>query len=320
MGESRASTVSSAEGWLARWLKRRGPLYPPLELRYRQIFILPTRFGWILGVLMAAMLLGSLNFNNNLGLLTSFVVAGLAVLSMFQAYRNLAGLQVLDIAASPVHAGTPLTLEITLQSATGQGHRGLELRCADAAIRGHVPDGGRTRLELGLPTRSRGWYTAGRLRIATQHPLGLFEAWSWVFPARRFLVYPAPARKVPPLPRTGGQQGKPDRRTEGEEFHSLRAWRAGDPLHRIAWKASQKHDQLLSRQFQAENDQEIHLSLDNAPGANLEERVGILTSWVLMAAESEVSWTLQLSRDQLGPGNDRDHIHQCLKALALVQS
>ncbi len=39
---------------LDRWLKRRTRLDLPITLGYRQIFILPTRFGWMLGLLMGA--------------------------------------------------------------------------------------------------------------------------------------------------------------------------------------------------------------------------------------------------------------------------
>ncbi len=73
----------------ARWIRRRGPVHPPLVLGYRQIYILPTRFGWLIGLLLTAMLLGSLNFNNNLGLFTTFLVAGTALLSMHVAHRTI---------------------------------------------------------------------------------------------------------------------------------------------------------------------------------------------------------------------------------------
>lgn len=307
------------QGLLVRWLKRRGPLYPPLVLRYRQIFILPTGFGWLLGLLMSAMMLGSLNFNNNLGLLTSFIVAGLAVLSLFKAYRNLAGLKIHRIDASPVFAGQPIPIYLDIENDAAWSRPGLEVRAGSAATVEGLSSGERSRIRIDQITHRRGWHDPGRFRVSTRHPLGLFDAWSWVFPARRLIVYPTPAHPAPPFPAHGGSQGQPDRRAEGEEFHSLRPWRAGDPLHRIAWKASQRHRALLSRQFQAEDSADITLSLNNAPGRDLEERIRVLTTWVVEAHRRRMAWSLELPDRSLGPGTDEHHLHRCLMALALIR-
>ncbi len=51
-------------------------------LAYRHIYILPTRYGVFFGALLATMLLGSINYANNLGLLTTFLLAGLGLVAM----------------------------------------------------------------------------------------------------------------------------------------------------------------------------------------------------------------------------------------------
>lgn len=303
------------------FLKTRGPLTPPLTLRYRQIFILPTAFGWMLGLLMSAMLMGSLNFNNNLGLLTTFIVAALAVLSMFLAYRNQAGVRIVRVSSRPVFAGQPLRLHVEMLEAEQRARQGVRLSCQGGQTCVSIAPGRSVTAVIDLPTDRRGRYELGRVRIANRVPLGLFEAWSWVIPQETGLVYPRPAVPAPPLPRRGGAEGQADRRHEGEEFHSLRPWRAGDPLHRIAWKASQRHRELLSRQFQAESDRDIRLRLTDAPGKSVEDRLSVLTAWVLTARQHDLRYALELpGMTIIEAGDDERHRERCLKALALYEA
>lgn len=303
---------------LDRWLRRRTRLDLPLTLAYRQIFILPTRFGWMLGVLMSAMLIGSLNFNNNLGLLTTFIVAATAINSMLIAYRTLNGLRLRHGRARPVHAGEPVTWQLTAINPDARERAGLRLAAGEEVAPFDVPAGGTCEARIELPARHRGWHLPGRLRIETTQPLGLFRAWSWIEPTTPFLVWPRPAPHAPPLPE-GGQARRGQRsqaREEGEDFHSLRRWREGDPLHRIAWKASQRHQTLLSRQFRREQSREVFLRLENAPGRDLEERISIVTAWLLRADDANRPWTLEIGGERFGPDRSESHLHACLRALA----
>ena len=68
---------------------KRGPMTPPFELEYRHIFVLPTGFGWGFGAMLVFMALGGLNFNNNMTLMLVFLLATIAQLTTFIAYRNL---------------------------------------------------------------------------------------------------------------------------------------------------------------------------------------------------------------------------------------
>jgi uncharacterized protein (DUF58 family) len=303
---------------LERWIRRRTRLDLPLTLAYRQIFILPTPFGWMLGALMGAMLIGSLNFNNNLGLLTTFIVAATAVNSMLLAYRNLKGLKLRHGTARPVHAGEPVTWRLSVVNPGPRDRVGLHLRGTRAGRHFEVPAGETREAVVELPPRHRGWRRPGRLRLETTQPLGLFRAWSWIEPSAPFLVWPKPAEQAPPLPE-GGEARRGQRsqaREEGEDFHSLRPWREGDPVHRIAWKASQRHQTLLSRQFRREQSREVFLSLDRAPGRDLEERIGIVTAWLLRAEDEHRPWTLELGGERFGPDRGESHKHDGLRALA----
>jgi uncharacterized protein (DUF58 family) len=314
----RASGRRRLRALLDRWLRHRTRLDLPLTLGYRQIFILPTRFGWLLGVLMGAMLIGSLNFNNNLGLLTTFTVAGACLNAMLLAFRNLRGLEIVRGGAAPVHAGEPVIYRLTVTAPADRDREGLQVQSHEAASIEDVPAGRSREIDVDLGGFPRGWHRPGRLRIATSHPVGLFRAWSWLEPSAPFLVWPRPAPNPPPLPEYGdsrhGRRQHP--REEGEEFHSLRRWREGDPIHRIAWKASQRHGTLLSREFRREQARHVTLDLNRASGSDLEDRIAVVTAWVLEAARSGREWTLRLPTSTVGPGRGDAHKHDCLRALA----
>ena len=99
-------------------------------------------------------------------------------------------------------------------------------------------------LDLKSPTFTRGWLEMPSFRLETRFPLGLFKAWSWIFPKSRCLVYPSPARNPPPMPKTGHGQAGQATRGDGEQVHGLRKYQAGDSIQRVAWRASARHDEL----------------------------------------------------------------------------
>ena len=322
MGTTRLSDNTKARDlgrrWFTAWINRRGPTRPPMTLHYRQIFILPTRFGWLLGALMFAMLMGSLNFNNNLGLLTTFIVAGLASNSMLLAYRNLNHLRILHTGAAPVHAGQDAQLQVTLACNAERSRDGLEVSvgkqekilCIDRNETGSV--------HLPIATHHRGWLSPGRCRVQTCQPIGLFRAWSWFWPEDPILVWPRPASHPPPLPDFSADiDGQNEQSaSEGEEFFSLRDYREGDPMHRIAWKASQRHETLLSREFRQARSRDLVFNLARAPGSDLEDRISILTAWMLQAYRQRRPWTLQIGSETIESARSEPHLQRCLRALA----
>lgn len=326
MSSSRSSTKPAfPEAWLeaartrfSAWLRRRGPVHPPLTLGYRQIYILPTLFGCGVGVLLFAMLLGSLNFNNNLGLFTTFLVAGIGLLSMHTAHRNLDGVRVAGCVPGQAFAGEALTLSIKLQDTRDRERRGLvaEIKGLPPSVGVDLSAAASGQIELSIPTHRRGWMEIPRIRLRTRHPVGWFEAWSWFWPENKVLVWPRPADQAPPLVSAGRADDRNRPGDESDEFHGLRDWREGDPLHRIAWKASQRHQHLLARQFTRPERDRIVLRLASAPGRSLEERISIVARWVLEADRNHLEYGMDLGAMEVGPGMGPAHRVRCLNALA----
>jgi len=197
----------------------------------RRIYILPTSIGVTFGAMLFATLLGSLNYQNNLGLFLAFLMAGIALVSMHHCWYNLLGLSLRCADAEPAFCGQPARFQVEVWNRRGRSHGELCLRnggCATLAAGAHA------KLELALPTRHRGRIRLDEIMIDTRYPLGLFRAWALVRTPAQGLVFPRPAAEAPP---PGLAEG-PDRETKqskdqsqgrgADDFVGLRAYRPGD--------------------------------------------------------------------------------------------
>lgn len=305
------------QAWLDQFLSSRGPLTPPLELTYRRIFILPTAFGWAFGALLGVMVIGGLNFNNNLGLLLTFILAASAHATLHMAYSNLRGIHLLSIESKPVFVGEEASLHLILRDEDQRVRPGIQAQLKKTITSGHIPAEGLLQLSLNLPAKRRGWLKPGRIKLMTSYPLGLFVAWSWCESAHDILVYPKPAENPPPLPRGLEDQGQILRLSEGEDLVGVRDYQRGDPLPSIAWKASARHQQLQTKLLAHPSGEKLSLDWQFLGGMNVEQRLSVLCAWVLSAHQNGHEYRLSIPGIVIGPARGSAHRDNCLRALAL---
>ncbi|AWH19545.1 DUF58 domain-containing protein [Stenotrophomonas sp. ZAC14D2_NAIMI4_7] len=297
----------------------RTPEALPQRLDRRRIYVLPTRFGVFVATLLAAMLLGALNYNNNPALLLALLLAAAAVASAIAAHLQLSGVQVDAIAAEPVAAGQPLRLRIDLSVRDPRARHGLHLQLGDSQAWTDLPAQGRGEVELDVPTQRRGWLDLPRVRLSSTQPLGLVRAWSWVWPEQPLLVYPHAEAQGPALPERGSDPLHTRAHASGEELHQLRPYRAGDPPRSIAWKHSARRDSLLVREYEKPVGIEVMLDWRALAPMAGEARIARLARWVDLAEREGRRYTLLLpGQPALGPGQGASHHHLCLRALALL--
>ena len=320
-----ASEKSGIEQRFDSWLlervrRRRGPTELPLELEYRHIYVLPTKFGVGFGVLLALMVLGGLNFNNNMTLLLGFLLAAIAQLTTLLAYRNMVGIRVEAIIAKPVFAGEPACFRVMLKNPEDRNRFAIRVVSPEAVDCKDVKAQNSVQLALRQTTLQRGWISLEPFHIENRYPLGLFRAWSVIIPGARCLVYPKPALNPPPLPKTGrGEQGAAHR-GEGEHFHGLREFQSGDPLSRIAWRASARHQKLYSRVMEAPREEACELNWYLMGSGDTEEKLSILTAWILRAERRQIPYGLEMPNAALPSDMGEEHRDACLKILAMHKS
>lgn len=300
--------------WFSGLLSPRRADVPPLTLTQRRVYVLPTAAGLMYAFTLALMLIGSINYNLSLGYALTFLLAGLGIVAIVQSFRNLAGLQLRPARPTPGFAGAQVHFGVRLDSQ--RRRTGLKLSLAGGeSVLCHVQ--AQELVHLALPVQHRGWQAMPRLTVASTWPLGLIKAWSHARFDERSLVYPAPVAAAPPWPGAGGE-GRHLDMSEPDDFFGLRPHRSGDLRQHVAWKASARLDEhLLSKQFAAEQGELLWFRLDLAPGATLEEKLSVLTRWVLDAHAAQQRYALRLDGTALPPATGSEHLHACLQALAL---
>jgi uncharacterized protein (DUF58 family) len=306
------------DSWvLERVRQRRGAAELPLMFEYRHIYVMPTRFGFWFGFLLALTVLGGLNFNNNMTLMLGFLLAAIAQLTTLLAYRNLVGLRVEAIRAKPVYSGESACFRVLIRNPEERNRFAIEAvspearDCKDIAPQNTIP------LSLQQISFERGWMEMEPFRIENRYPLGLFRAWSVVIPRAKCLVYPTPATNPPPLPKTGRGEYGAAHRGEGEHFHGLREFQPGDPLRRIAWRTSARHQKLYCRVMESPNEEACELNWYVMGSGDAEEKLSILTAWVLRAERRQIPYSLELPGAALPSDIGDEHRDACLKILAL---
>ena len=309
------------EDWILDRVRRlRGPAELPLTLEYRHIYVMPTVFGAWFGVLLALMVVGGLNFNNNMTLLMAFLLGSLALLTTLLAYRNLAGLRLDAIRVEPVFAGETATFHLLLRNPEARHRFALQAVAEESVDSTDIEPQNSARLRVRQAAFRRGWMELEPFRLENRFPLGLFRAWSVIVPQVRCLVYPEPAVNPPPLPQAGRGDHGATRKGDGEHFHGLREYQAGDPLRRIAWRASARHQKLYSREMEAPRDEACELNWYLMGSGDTEQKLSLLTAWVLRAERHGIPYSLEMPGAALPADLGADHRDACLEILALHAS
>lgn len=300
------------------WLRRRqGPDMAAITLHRGRIYILPTRLGLAFGAMLLAMLLGSLNYSNNLGLALTFGLGALALVAMHVCHGNLKGIVATRAGTEPPFAGHDARFRLTIHNPSRAPRIDLELsnhHCSAAPA--SIDGDGSVTLDLALPTSRRGRVRLARCEIATRYPFGLFRAWAVLHPDADCLVYPRPAEVAPERPRapadgSGAHAGKGD-----DDFAGLKDYHPGDPPRHIAWKALARGGELLVKEFAGAAAVTPWFDLAATPGRDLETRLAVLARWIVDAAGAGLAFGLRLPGIEIEPQPGPAQRERCLAALA----
>lgn len=307
-------------------MRARHDAEPAIVLSQRRIFVLPTRAGVLYAAALLVLLLAAINYNLALGHALVFLLAALGLVTVLHTFRNLAGLTLIAGQPAPVFAGETARFPLLLREPTGRARHRLRLCLPEqSAIVVDLPPLATQQALLPLAATRRGWLSMPMLTIACDWPLGLVRAWAYALPKARCLVYPQPARAVPPAPSfASGQPGRQGSSRGDEDFAGLRRHQPGDSLHHVAWKAAARlgpDAALLSKQFSGSAAQTLMFDWAALPASlDVESRLSILTRWALDAETSGVVWGLRLPGKEFAPARGAAHLQRCLTALALYEA
>lgn len=309
----------------AKIFQPRGPEPGEVFLNQRRVFIVPTRAGLVLALMLVALLLGSINYSLSLGYALTFAVVGVAWIGMLLTFRNLAHLRLRPLRVDPVFAGEPADYRLVIRNASAFDRYAIEL--GFDGLMQTVPCDPAAGLEedvtIPVPTARRGLQAMPRITLATRFPLGLWRAWSYWQPELSALVYPRPAEPGAPLPfaEGDGREARAHRVRGSEDFAGLRTYAPGDAARHIAWRAMARNPEgrPLTKMFDGGASGEVWLSLEAALAHtdDIEVALAILARWVLDAEAQAMRYGLELRNARIAPDRGPAHRAACLEALAL---
>jgi uncharacterized protein (DUF58 family) len=322
--QSRFRPRARLERAVSAWARsRQGDDQAPLTLQSRRIYILPTRTGLVAAALLFVMLLAGLNYENNLALLLSFLLSGVALVSMYDCHRTLSGLQISSAQVESAFAHTHGELLLAFHNTGETARRSLRLRVSAVPPKlFELAPRSASVVRAHYQAQARGRQRIDRLHLSSNAPLGLFRAWTWLHLPLQALIYPAPARvRALPPPLGLPRRSERERRLTGdEEWAWLRTFRDSDPLRRVAWKAYARGAPLMVAHYDAPAGARRVLSLAPLHDLPLESALSQLADWVLECERRGESYALELPGRSVPAGHGLAQRRHCLEALALYET
>ena len=299
--------------WSAR---RHGQDSLPIKIDRRRVYILPTRFGVMLAMMLVAMLLGALNYNSNLGLAFAFLLMSVALVTMHHCNRNLLGLQVDVPAEVDAFAGLEATFEFVLGNDSSVERRDVEICCTTAAGLGSVPARALEIIPVAIPVPRRGVVRVAQFELRTRYPFGWFHSWTYVQSSLTAYVAPSP-RGSRTLPAAGGMGTAYRSESRGDEdFAGLRAYEAGVPLKHMAWKVLARGGEAAVRSYTSSAALPDWLEWSSLEDQDTETRLSQLCLWVLESDAAQRVFGLRIPGAEILPARGAAHRLACLRALA----
>jgi uncharacterized protein (DUF58 family) len=242
-----------------------------------------TREGYFYFGVIAVLLIAGLFQQVNLILLVATLAAGPFLTSWIGSRSLLRRLSVIRRVPAYVFAGDPLVIDYTLENGkrfTASLAMFMEdtLVSVDRAVSGvalsprvffpRVPRQGRARLRWQGASPRRGKYRFRDLDLGTRAPFGFVERRVTIPLNDETVVYP----KIGQLTRrwfqlqrqsSENRMGKRhDRSAQQEEYHGLRDYRPGDSPRWIHWRTSARRGELMVKEFEQENEQDLAILID----------------------------------------------------------
>jgi len=302
------------------WLKRRMPSTDSQTLSQRNIFILPSKFGFSYLLFVLLLFILGTNYQNNLIILLSYFFSSLFVTAMLYCFINLLGLKVAAKGEYQGFTDEPILIDIRIN--TEQLKQSVQLGFENQPLLDVSSIKHQQLLKLAVKFDQRGIHQLGRLKIFSEYPLGLFRCWTKLQFDIEVIVSPQPLFCQPVSSVGGDKQREPNHLDNshqpfnGEDFYELRAYRIGESLNQVAWKQMAKTGQWLSKQHRDNINEKQLLSLQDMPAINHEVKLRHLCYLILQLHQTDQEYGVELDTLLIPASKGQQHLSHCLKALA----
>ncbi|MEW6992263.1 DUF58 domain-containing protein [Colwelliaceae bacterium 6441] len=315
-----------------QWLSLRMPSQSRQELSQKNIFIVPSRFGFAyLFFILLLFVLGT-NYQNNLIIMMSYLLSSLFITVMIFCFMNLSRLSISakgqfdgyaeEVVFIPIKVFTPNTKQAVQFNFYQQPEKLVS--CIDKSIT----------LTLPVIFAHRGKYKIQRLVIASEYPFGLFYSWTKLQFDIDIIIYPKPLPCQVITPRSEmteleyGVDSITNNRVKGDDFYELKPYKQGEPLSWVAWKKIPKDGVMMTKHYNAPHSPTIILVLHTMPSSSLEVKLRQLCYLVLHYHQANAEYGINLLEPEhsvtgnineklfIKPSCGEQHLKHCLLALS----
>jgi uncharacterized protein (DUF58 family) len=307
---------------IKRFTRGESPQHSSIRLNHRRIFILPSKGGLALGLVILLMLIASINYNNSMGFVFTFLLAAAAQASTLYSYKNLSGLVISISKTPPLFSGTSSNVNVLIKEASQRQRWAINIKHQNNSDDINLQASQNQIVNLPITPTKRGWYTLDTVTLYSQFPFGFFRAWSPLQFNTPILVYPTPIDADLSLPLKNSNESNAsiaslDSGTD--DFAGFKPYQTGHSYRHINWKAFAAEKGLYTNEFSADQSATIWLDWAACANLSLESTISQLCFWVLAAEKNGLSYGLQLPTVNIEPSTGLNHQHSCLKALALYE-
>lgn len=320
---------------VSNYISKNIPTSDRALLTHKNVFIMPTRFGALfLGMLAILFVLGT-NYQNNPILLLSYFLLGVLFWALFQCFFNLYKTQFEVLSCQNHFLGEQASfiLKVTdARNTTEQPRVPLQLQVwieqTDTLPQKIHNRPGQVRCQYTF--EARGHHTLPTIKIRTEFPFGLIQAWTYLRPKKQVWVYPKPqpgswnlsAYSDEPNVANDNHSSQQSESSE-RQFDGIRSYIPGSPMSQVAWKqyAKQQQGDYLLKDFVGDDKSAVALTLNSVPVEDLEAKLSILTQACIELHRDAVPFALNLEGfggvpKTINTAKGELHLETCHKALA----
>lgn len=321
-----------------RWLSKRVPGNFKHTLSSRNIFIMPTRFGFAYLFFDVLLFLLGTNYQNNTILLLSYLLASLFITVMMHSFYNFSQLTFSSTAMQYTFANQQAFFPIQIKA--NKPHFDLNFLFAaqrqysNSALAPHVKGDKKLRAKMltqkamsitveqcdieecqvSLPylATKRGIVNLGRVKVYSEYSLGLFITWAMLDFSHQLVVFPQPKKLMNSQNYLSGLEGD-DKQNQSnannassgtDDFTELKNYITGESQARVAWKQLARGQGKLSKHYENEEGSLRWLKLSDMPSLDIETKLSYLCYLIVEYSKSEQDFGMLLDVNSSGLANN----------------
>lgn len=319
---------------LEQWLSKRVPSNATHSLSNRNIFIMPTKFGFAYLVFIIVIFLLGTNYQNNTILLLSYLLASLFITVMMHSFYNFSQLTFSSAAQQQCFAKQQMSYPIHITASKKHFDVNIHFVAKNDAlskVRIEQCESGESQVSIAYLANKRGVYNLGRVKVYSEYPLGLFITWALLDFSHQLVVYPQ-AKKLKSvnnflagLDDTSDNAQSQHLSEQGtDDFAELKNYVVGESQAKVAWKQLARGQGKLSKHYQSHQSSLLWLKLSDMPSTDLETKLSYLCFLIVDISQSNREFGLLLdtastsgqSLTKIDPSSGYQHQQNCLIALA----